>query len=50
MSDIIRMPCGSVNVFLIKEEEHAVLVDTGLAGYAEKSMMFVKIAMLNVLY
>lgn len=33
MSDIIRIPCGSVNAFLIKEKEHAVLVDTGLAGY-----------------
>jgi hydroxyacylglutathione hydrolase len=36
MSDIIRIPCGNVNAFLIKEEDHAVLVDTGLAGYAEK--------------
>lgn len=36
MSDIIRIPCGSVNAFLIKEKSHAVLVDTGLSGYAEK--------------
>ena len=36
MSDIIRIPCGNVNAFLIKEEDHAVLVDTGRAGYVEK--------------
>lgn len=36
MSDIIRIPCGTVNTFLIKEKAHAVLVDTGLAGYEEK--------------
>lgn len=36
MSDIIRIPCGNVNAFLIKEKSHAVLVDTGLAGYTEK--------------
>lgn len=36
MSDIIRIPCGNVNAFLIKEGDSAVLVDTGLAGYAEK--------------
>lgn len=36
MSEIIRIPCGSVNAFLVKEKAHAVLVDTGLAGYEEK--------------
>lgn len=36
MSDIIRIPCGTVNAFLIKGNGYAVLVDTGLAGYAEK--------------
>gem|GEM_PF-7097209 len=36
MSDIIRIPCGNVNAFVIKEESRAVLVDTGQAGYAEK--------------
>ena len=36
MSDIIRIPCGNVNAFLIKEVDSAVLVDTGRAGYVEK--------------
>lgn len=36
MSNIIRIPCGNINDFLIKEKTHAVLVEIGLVGYSGK--------------
>lgn len=36
MSEIIRIPCGSVNAFLVKEMYSSILVDTGVAGYENK--------------
>ena len=36
MTQIRRIPCGTVNCYLISSPEGAVLVDTGRAGYGEK--------------
>ena len=36
MTKIERIVCGTVNCYLLSEGNHAVLVDTGEAGYEEK--------------
>lgn len=36
MTQVKRIPCGTVNCYLLASSEGAVLVDTGRAGYGEK--------------